>query len=323
LHTIILFVPMPQAIPSAVVASPPSLDPVAAQRWANLPLSKIMGGAGSDGSAWLHEEVAQRMAQRLDVVRIVPKHWVHWLPCNGGLQAHQLLQARYPKASCSLVEQVPERLAHVQQLLGQVPAWRQWLQRSPVQKVLATPEPSQAQMLWANMCLHHAHDPMAWMKAWHQALDNDGFLMFSYLGPLTLQGLREVYRQAHWPEPTHALIDMHDVGDMLIAAGFVDPVMDTETIELTFSSSASLLKELRGLGRNFSVQRFQGLRTAHWKRQLEASLDTPDGLRLRFEIVYGHAVRAPQKLNISSETEFSLTQMREMLRHSKTKNHRL
>jgi malonyl-CoA O-methyltransferase len=313
---------MPQDTPRAA-AAPPGLDPVAAQRWANLPLSKILPAGGSGGSAWLHEEVAQRMAERLDVVRIVPDHWVHWLPCNGGLQAHRQLLARYPKARCTAVEPAPERLAHVRQLQQQVPAWRQWLQRSPEQRVLTTPEPGQAQMLWANMSLHHALDPMACIKAWHQALDNDGFLMFSYLGPMTLQGLRTVYRQADWPEPMHPLIDMHDVGDMLIEAGFVDPVMDTETIELTFSTPDRLLQELRGLGRNLSAQRHQGLRTPRWKDRLATALDTAETRLLRFEVVYGHAIRAPQKINVSPKAELTLTQMRDMLRQSKTKNHRL
>lgn len=311
---------MPQVNATAAVSAPPGLDKIAAGRWANLPLARITGADGWDGgSAWLHEEVARRMQERLDVVRSVPSHWVHWLPCNGGLQAHQRLRDRYPKASCTLVEQAPERHSHLQQRLRTLPAWRQWLQRSPEQKVEALPLPGRAQMLWANMCLHHAPDPLAWIRAWHQALDNDGFLMFSYLGPMTLLNVREAYLQAGWPEPMHALIDMHDIGDMLIAAGFVDPVMDTETIELTFSSPGRLLQELRGLGRNFSVARFPGLRTPRWKRELEDLLHAQGGLKLRFEVVYGHAVRAPEKINLSPETEFSLTQMREMLRQSKNK----
>ena len=90
---------------------------------------------------------------------------------------------------------------------------------------------------------------------------------------------------------------MHDWGDMLIQAGFADPVMDMETITLSFASAQRLLQELRGLGRNFHPQRFAGLRGRGWLDRLHDALQTharlPDGqLGLRFEIVYGHAFKA-------------------------------
>ena len=45
----------------------------------------------------------------------------------------------------------------------------------------------QAQLLWANMMLHDVADPGALFAAWHRALAVDGFLMFSTLGPDTLE----------------------------------------------------------------------------------------------------------------------------------------
>lgn len=38
----------------------------------------------SHASPWLHEEVAQRMLQRLDVIRLQPEQWLHWQPEQGG-----------------------------------------------------------------------------------------------------------------------------------------------------------------------------------------------------------------------------------------------
>jgi malonyl-CoA O-methyltransferase len=64
------------------------------------------------------------------------------------------------------------------------------------------------------------------MQRWHQALQVDGFLMFSCLGPDTLMEMRALYQALGWPQPTHAFTDMHDWGDMLLAAGFAEPVMD-------------------------------------------------------------------------------------------------
>ncbi len=69
----------------------------------------------------------------------------------------------------------------------------------------------------------------------------DGFVAFSCLGPGTLAELRELYAALGWPAPTPGFIDMHDLGDMLVAAGFADPVLDQETLTLSWASAEALL----------------------------------------------------------------------------------
>jgi malonyl-CoA O-methyltransferase len=93
-------------------------------------------------------------------------------------------------------------------------------------------------MLWANMQLHMAADPQALIAQWQQALEVDGFLMFSCLGPDTLRELRAVYAALGWPPPAHEFTDMHDWGDMLVASGFAEPVIDMERITLSCASWA-------------------------------------------------------------------------------------
>ena len=90
---------------------------------------------------------------------------------------------------------------------------------------------------------------------------------------------------------------MHDWGDMLVHAGFAEPVMDMERITLTWETPAALLAELRELGANLHPAPFPGLaRRALAARRLERSwrhaLRGPDGrLALTFEIIYGHALK--------------------------------
>ena len=75
--------------------------------------------------------------------------------------------------------------------------------------------------------------------------------MFSCLGPGTLRELRALYQRLGWPAPTPDFIDMHDLGDMLVHAGFADPVMDQETLTLQLADMPqALLAELRSLGGN-------------------------------------------------------------------------
>ena len=289
---------------------PPSLDPVAAARWG--------GYAVGQASPWLHEEVASRMQDRLDFIKLKPARWVHWEPLRGGLLAQQALQKRYPKAEAWLSsEQTAQALAARSAV--QAPWWQvaRWL--GPRIQVGMPPE-GQAQMLWANMVLHTAVQPQNLLKIWHRALAADGFLMFSCLGPDTLRELRGVYARQGWPEPAHEFTDMHDWGDMLVEAGFAEPVMDMERITLTYETPDRLLAELRAWGRNLHVQRFAGLRGRRWREQLDSvlmALARPEEggrLTLTFEIVYGHAMKPQPRATVGARTEIGLDQMRQMLR---------
>lgn len=289
---------------------PPSLDPLAAARWQSLQRQNM-------ASPWLHEEVAARMQERLSFIRLQPRQWVHWEPLHGGLAAHQMLIERYPKADVWLSCEHPDHGVVARQALKR-PWWQagRWL--GPPTHWGVPPDES-AQMLWANMQLHASPQPQSLLKAWHRALAVDGFLMFSCFGPDTLRELRRVYADVGWPEPAHEFTDMHDWGDMLVQAGFAEPVMDMERVTLTYSSPDSLLADLRELGRNLHVDRFAGLRGRRWRVRLNDALMSlaqahENGrLALGFEIVYGHALKPQPRIRMAKQTEVDLGQMRHML----------
>ena len=281
---------------------PPTVDPQAARRWQHMPVTE---------SPWLHEEVARRMQERLDWIKLQPTSWVHWEPLRGGLQAHALLAQRYPKAACTVLQASQIHAQRTRPMLAQ--AWwkpQAWLQ--PKTQVLAHVD-SPAQMLWSNMALHMAADPQALMAQWHQALEVDGFLMFSCLGPDTLVELRGLYRALDWPDPHHEFTDMHDWGDMLASNGFAEPVMDMDRTTLTIETPARLLPARRGLGRNLHVNRFSALRGRRWHRQLLQALDKLP-LQLTFEVIYGHAFKPAPRLSVSAHSEITLDDMRAALR---------
>jgi len=287
---------------------PPTIDPLAAARWAkHIPAE----------SPWLHEEVARRMEERLGWIMRTPQRWLHWEPLQGGTQAHALLEKRYPKATCYAVQWSPAQQAAARERL-QARWWEKALGARPVLHFEAPPAP--VEMLWANMALHQQADPQALMQRWHGHLATDGFLMFSCLGPDTLRQLRAVFARHGWPEPCHAFTDMHDWGDMLVQAGFAEPVMDMEHITLSYSSPEALLAELRQLGRNLHIARFAGLRGRGWQQQLHDALrqglaaEGGDGrLTLTFEIIYGHAFKPAPRLPVSGESVIKLEDMREVL----------
>jgi len=293
---------------------PPTIDPVASARWASWPHAQ---------TPWLNEEVGRRMEDRLQWIRLQPKTWVDWAPVSGGLDTHRLLQARYPNANCHVIEPTPVRAQIARDAL-QAAWWKRWYSAS--QLSFEAPAPEKADMLWANMALHTSDDPHALLRAWHQLLAVDGFLMFSCLGPDTLRELAEVYQQQGWPPASHAFTDMHDWGDMLVQAGFAEPVMDMERITLTYADAASFLAECRLLGRNLHQERFAGLRGKQWLARLKTTLlslartDQNGRLTLTLEVIYGHALKPLPRLKVQSESAVSLQDMRAIL--GKTLSHR-
>lgn len=268
---------------------------------------------------WLHGEVARRMAGRLAVVRARPVRIIDWWAAAGGAGA--ALRAQYPQALVEAVEPT-DPLLQRSRLAARGPWWspRRLLTASVAGRREDEPLPeAAAQLLWANMMLHWSADPAATLARWHTALAVEGFVMFSCFGPDTLRELRALYRRLGEPPPAHAFIDMHDLGDAMVHAGFADPVMDMERITLTWADAPSALAELRTLGGNASAQRHPGLRTPRWRARLLASLETelagPDGrLHLTFEIVYGHAFKPMPRVRVQAQTRISAETLRTMAR---------
>lgn len=300
-------------------ASRPLIDPRAAARWAALPPRR--DAQGRPVSPWLHEEIGRRMAERLPWITVKPRAWAHWGPLAGGLKAHGAVEQLVGRVPVHLVESDPTRLRLAVKELGG-PWW------SPANwgggRLRGEPEAGSVDMVWANMLLHQTADPKALLQRWHRALAVDGYLMFSCLGPDTLSELRALYAGAGWPPPMSAFTDMHDWGDLLVETGFAEPVMDMETVQLSFETPARLVAELRELGRNLHPQRHAGLRGRRWREVLYAQMaahlarPTEQGrLVVRFEIVYGHAFKAPQRHPVAPVSAIGVEEMRTTLRERK------
>ena len=294
-------------VPDATASAPRPVDAMALQRWRRRLRS-------APDTPWLHAEAARRMAERLAVVKLQPPSVLDW-----GLQHRHdrgLLAAAYPRARITPVDPDGEAAA-----AGPAPPWwRSLLARSAEPAPLApgaVPD-GQAQLLWSSMLLHTLPDPQAQLAAWQRALAVDGFVMFCTLGPGTLQSLAALYARAGWPAPLAPLVDMHDLGDMLVQAGFADPVMDQETLRLTWRDAEAALAELRTLGLNAAPARGRGLRTPRWRQRLLQLLQAGSGVDgrvvLEFELVYGHAFKPLPRARLAAETSVPLDTLRSMVR---------
>ncbi|WP_322010384.1 methyltransferase domain-containing protein [Paraburkholderia sp. J12] len=279
-----------------------------------------------DEVAFLPREIAQRMRERLDYIKMNPASVLD-VGCGPGDDLPGLRQ-RFPEApvfGTDLSYAMLQRALHHD--AGDT-SWRRFLPAS-IGRALGARGPRFAQadfaalpfahgafeLLWSNLALHWHPRPDLVFGEWQRVLKVNGLLMFSTLGPDTLKELRGAWAEveaAHGvPARKHVIdfVDMHDLGDMLVENGFEIPVMDQETITVTYRSAAKLLADVRRWGAYpFEREGDASPLSRRLYRALVAALEarrrkdpgdegteggTEGGtIPLTFEIIYGHAWKA-------------------------------
>jgi malonyl-CoA O-methyltransferase len=267
---------------------------------------------------WLHAEVARRMAERLDYIKLKPRRVLDVAPALGASDA--ALRAAYPDAEMLWHEADAVLAGRAEQ--SRARGWWQRLRGAPDGRVVTLPAVPGVDLLWSNMALHASVDLPGELAAWQASLAAEGFVMFSCLGPDSFIELRTLFARQGLGRPAPDWWDMHDLGDLMLKAGFADPVMDQERLTLTWASPQSLLADLRALGGNLAPTRFPGLRGRRWSAQLTQALeglrDDSGKLALTLELVYGHAFKAQPRLTMAAETRVSVDAMRASLRQGRS-----
>ena len=260
----------------------------------------------ADPADFLLREIEQRMFERLDLVKLQPARLLD-VGCGFG-DGVRRLRGRWPAAQAIGVDLSARRVARAASIdspprAGWALGWARRLagcaaqaSGGPMARYLAGDAhrlPFAADtfdLLWSNLAFHWFDDVPAAIAEWHRVLRPGGLLMFSTLG---VDSLREL-RNAGWPTPV--LPDLHDVGDVLVGAGFAEPVMDAERLQVTWSDPARLFAELRALGGDARRRRRRGLATPRMRARALADLPARLGaavpsttIPVTFEVVYGHA----------------------------------
>jgi NADH dehydrogenase [ubiquinone] 1 alpha subcomplex assembly factor 5 len=91
-----------------------------------------------------------------------------------------------------------------------------------------------------------------------RALRPDGLLLAAFTGAGTLPVLRQCLLEAEGDSPgahIHPQIEVRAFGDLLQRAGFAMPVVDSDVLDVRYSSLISLLTDLRGMGASNSLSR--------------------------------------------------------------------
>ncbi|RJG04549.1 methyltransferase domain-containing protein [Noviherbaspirillum sedimenti] len=268
----------------------------------------------------MRREVAQRMHERLQLVRLAPQDVLD-AGCGEGADL-PLLQSSYPAARLLGLDAAPAMLALAQsRQLGAMSSVNRLLSKWLPQAVLPGRQgapllvagdfaqlplaANAVDLVWSSLALHWHPQPDQVFAEWRRVLRTDGLLMFSCFGPDTFKELRSAFAEMDAAPHSLPFVDMHDFGDMLVQAGFATPVMDMETITVTYDTAEKLLADVRAWGGNPLATRRRGLCGARgWRRMLAAleQFRRADGkLGLSFEIIYGHAFRPAQRTTASGE----------------------
>lgn len=264
-------------------------------------------------SDFLRREVAQRMHERLQLVKIAPRQVLD-AGCGAGADL-ALLQKTYPAAQILGIDAAPAMAASAKTPAPATRSLNQMLSRLLPAKAGvdivcgdfgSLPFGANSlDLLWSNLALHWHPQPDRVFAEWRRVLRVDGLLMFSNFGPDTLTELRTAFGAMDETPHTLPFVDMHDFGDQLVEAGFSTPVMDMERITVTYDTVEALLADVRALGGNPLETRRRGLvGRAAWQRMREAfeAQRRPNGkLGLTFEVIYGHAFRPAPRTTAAGE----------------------
>lgn len=251
-----------------------------------------------DGAAVLQREVADRMFERLDLVKLGPQHMLD--AGSGTGYAGPRLRARYKDAR--LIE-LDLALSMLQVAAGKLGLLERVFHKRPWQlcaDLEALPLAGNSlDLVWSSLAIQWLNEPDTVFREFHRVLRPEGLLMFSTFGPDTLMELRDAFAGVDGKPHVNRFIDMHDLGDALSHAGFSAPVMDMEKIVLTYADMKAVMRDLKAIGaHNVAVGRERGLMGKAAFQRAEAAyekLRREGRIPATYEVVYGHAWKPAPK----------------------------
>jgi malonyl-CoA O-methyltransferase len=258
-----------------------------------------------DAAAILQKQVREEMLSRLDLVKLNPQAILD-AGCGTGLASHAL-QKRFTKSQVISLDFALPMLQKTRStnpnngLIGQVKnllgGAKQNLLCADIESLpLAN---ASVGLVWSNLAIQWCNDLDAALQEFHRVLQPESLLMFSTFGPDTLKELRVATSAHNGTTSVSRFLDMHDIGDAMVRAGFSAPVLDVERFTLTYDDVKSVMRDLKSIGaHNATDGRARGLLGRGFLQNLEANYEQfrVDGkLPATFEVVYGHAWRGQDK----------------------------
>jgi len=258
-----------------------------------------------DAAAILQKQVREEMLNRLDLVKLTP-HTILDAGCGTGAASHAL-QKRFVKSQVISLDFALPMLQKTRigsdttGLMHQIKRMLSGVKHNLVcADIESLPLASKSvDLVWSNLAIQWCNDLDAALLEFYRVLQPEGLLMFSTFGPDTLKELRVATGRQDGMTSVSRFIDMHDIGDALVRAGFSAPVLDVERFTLTYDDVKSVMRDLKSIGaHNATDGRARGLLGRGFLQKLESNYEqyrTDGKLPATFEVVYGHAWRGQEK----------------------------
>ena len=179
---------------------------------------------------------------------------------------------------------------------------RRWLERQSFVQCHAGALPfadNSIDIVFSNMMLPWVDDLAAVFGEVTRVMRRGGLFAFSTLGPDSLLQLRRAWQTDDSDCHVNRFPDMHDVGDELVRAGLVDPVLDVDRLSISYDSPEALFRDMTAAGaRNCLAHRRRSLcGKRRFARMTESLLtDSRNGkITIELELVYGHCWGSGQR----------------------------
>lgn len=236
---------------------------------------------GFDAADFLHREIRQRLLARLLNVAATPERILDLGAGTGG--ATDGLHQRFPDARIISVDLTPAMLAAG----AKPPAVCADAARLPLADGCID-------LIYSNLMLHHCPDPVAALGEARRVLNDSGLMLLTTLGRRSFIELGRAWATADHYTHIAPFVEIQELGDMLAASGFIEPVLDSQTLTVTYDTLDRLLHDLRNAGStNATSNRNAALTGRNAWRRLAAAYDQlrdPDGkLPVTVEVISGLA----------------------------------
>jgi SAM-dependent methyltransferase len=115
-------------------------------------------------------------------------------------------------------------------------------------------KPASFDLILSVLDLHHVNDLPGALLQLRQALKPDGLLLAALFAGDTLSALRRAWMEAELAEQGGAgsrvspFADPRDLAGLLQRAGFAGPIVDSDTIDVTYDNPLKLMRDLRAMG---------------------------------------------------------------------------
>jgi NADH dehydrogenase [ubiquinone] 1 alpha subcomplex assembly factor 5 len=195
-----------------------------------------------DDHDFLHREIADQLADRL---RDVKRNFATALDLGGGHGTTRF----DPQPEFLVTADLSDRLLRRAKLPATVTADEEFLPFAD----------SAFDLIASTLALHWVNDLPGALVQIRRALKPDGLFLAAILGGDTLIELRRAFLEAEAETTggtsphTSPVADVADAGALLQRAGFALPVVDTDTLTVTYADMFALMRDLRGMGEANSV----------------------------------------------------------------------